>query len=152
MKVTEKFNILDNAENAALPPVNPRTPGSKIYRREKIMDQMTDIEKYKEHYSESSFWEKVKNSALAAGRELIEKCLWLFYAIMDKDTPTKSKWIIAGALGYFISPIDLIPDFIPVIGYTDDLAVVVAAIVTVASHIKDVHKEMAANKLKEWFG
>jgi uncharacterized membrane protein YkvA (DUF1232 family) len=116
------------------------------------MGQNTDIEKYREQYSESSFWEKVRKNALAAGRELIEKALWLFYAILDGDTPTKAKWIIAGALGYFISPIDLIPDFIPVIGYTDDLAVLVAAIVTVASHIKEAHKEMAANKLKEWFG
>jgi uncharacterized membrane protein YkvA (DUF1232 family) len=116
------------------------------------MDHDTDIDKYRGQYSEESFWEKVKNAALTAGRELIEKALWLFYAILDHDTPTKAKWIIAGALGYFISPIDLIPDFIPVIGYTDDLAVLVGAILTVASNIKDVHKAMAANRLKEWFG
>jgi uncharacterized membrane protein YkvA (DUF1232 family) len=116
------------------------------------MDQNTELEKYREQYSESSFWEKIKNTALAAGRELIEKALWLFYAIMDSDTPTKAKLIIAGALGYFISPIDLIPDFIPFVGYTDDLAVLVGAIMTVATNIKDIHKEMAANRLKEWFG
>jgi uncharacterized membrane protein YkvA (DUF1232 family) len=116
------------------------------------MGQNTEIEKYREQYSESSFWKKVKNTAFAAGRELIEHALWLFYAIMDSDTPTKAKLIIAGALGYFISPIDLIPDFIPFIGYTDDLAVLAAAVVTVASHVKETHKEMAATRLKEWFG
>lgn len=116
------------------------------------MNQNTDLEKYRGQYSESSFWSKVKSAALAAGREVIEKALWLFYAIIDGDTPTKAKLIIAGALGYFISPIDIIPDFIPIIGYTDDIAVLAAAIFTVASHIKDAHKEMAANRLKEWFG
>jgi uncharacterized membrane protein YkvA (DUF1232 family) len=110
------------------------------------------IEKYQAHYSEDSFWSKVKNVALAAGRELIEKALWLYYALLDEDTPKKSKLIILGALGYFILPFDLIPDFIPFIGYTDDLAVLAGAIVSVASNIKDVHKQKAADRLKEWFG
>lgn len=115
------------------------------------MDQHTELEKYRGEYTESSFWSKVKKTALAAGRELIEKALWLYYAIIDSDTPTKAKLIIAGALGYFISPIDVIPDFIPFVGYTDDLAVLVGAIMTVASNIKDIHKEKAAGRLKEWF-
>ncbi|MGE5314028.1 MAG: YkvA family protein [Acidobacteriota bacterium] len=111
-----------------------------------------NIEKYKGHYSESSFWEKVKTAAVAAGRELIEKALWLYYALMDKDTPRKARLIILGALGYFILPIDLVPDFIPFVGYTDDLTVLAGAIMTVASNIKEEHKEKAAGRLKEWFG
>jgi uncharacterized membrane protein YkvA (DUF1232 family) len=110
------------------------------------------IEKYSQHYSENSFWNKVKTAALSAGRELIEKALWLYYALIDPDTPKKAKMIILGALGYFILPFDLIPDFIPLIGYTDDLAVLAGAIVIVAQNIKDEHKEKAANRLKEWFG
>ena len=88
------------------------------------MDQHTELEKYRGEYTESSFWSKVKKTALAAGRELIEKALWLYYAIIDSDTPTKAKLIIAGALGYFISPIDIIPDFIPVLGWVDDIILV----------------------------
>jgi uncharacterized membrane protein YkvA (DUF1232 family) len=110
------------------------------------------MEKYRKQYSDYSFWDKVKNAARAAGRELIEKALWLYYAVMDSDTPKQAKLIIIGALGYFISPIDFIPDFIPFVGYTDDLAVLAAAIMTVASHIKEMHKEMASSRLKEWFG
>jgi len=116
------------------------------------MERHTDLEKFRGEYTESSFWEKVKSAALAAGRELIEKALWLYYAIMDSDTPTKAKLIIAGALGYFISPIDIVPDFIPFVGYTDDLAVLVGAIMTVASNIKELHKAKAAERLREWFG
>ncbi len=111
-----------------------------------------NIERYKQHYSDESFWDKVKTVALTAGRELIEKALWLYYALMDSDTPKKAKLIILGALGYFILPFDLIPDFIPFVGYTDDLAVLASAIVTVASNIKQVHKEKAADRLREWFG
>jgi len=116
------------------------------------MEPNTDLERYRGHFTETSFWEKVRNAALAAGRELIEKALWLYYAVIDHDTPPRAKLIIAGALGYFISPIDLIPDFIPFVGYTDDLAVLVGAIMTVASNIKEEHKEKAMHRLQEWFG
>jgi hypothetical protein len=53
--------------------------------------------------------------------------------------------------GYFISPIDAIPDFTPVIGYSDDFAVLSLAVVTVAAHIKKIHGKMARKKLKAWF-
>jgi uncharacterized membrane protein YkvA (DUF1232 family) len=55
------------------------------------------------------------------GREVIEKALWLYYAAQQPNTPLWAKTAIYGALGYFISPIDAIPDITPVIGYADDL-------------------------------
>jgi uncharacterized membrane protein YkvA (DUF1232 family) len=66
-------------------------------------------------------------------------------------TPVGAKSIIVGALGYFISPVDAIPDIIPVAGYTDDLGVLTMAFATVAMHVKDVHGDMAKEKLKQWF-
>lgn len=116
------------------------------------MEEHIDYAKYSSHYSDDSFWSKVRSAALQAGKELIEKALWLYYALRDPDTPKKAKLIILGALGYFILPFDLIPDFIPFIGYTDDLAVLAGAIVIVATHIKEEHKEKAALRMKEWFG
>ena len=62
----------------------------------------------------------------------------------------KEKTMIIGALGYFILPIDLIPDLIPVVGYTDDLAVLVAAIKLLAC-VDDEVKRQAKEKLAEWF-
>jgi uncharacterized membrane protein YkvA (DUF1232 family) len=49
-------------------------------------------------------------------------------------------------------PLDVIPDLMPVVGFSDDLGVLVAAVGVVATHIKREHKEMAKEKLSEWFG
>jgi uncharacterized membrane protein YkvA (DUF1232 family) len=106
---------------------------------------------YAKDYSENSFWEKLKQFALVAGKEVIEKALQLYYALQEPATPTWAKVVIIGALGYFISPLDAIPDFTPFIGYLDDLGVLVAACATVALHITDEIKSKAAAKMAEWF-
>jgi len=106
---------------------------------------------FKKAYSENSFWDKVKSFALTAGKEVIELALQLYYTLQSPATPIWAKSVILGALGYFVSPIDAIPDIIPIVGYTDDLGVLVAAVATVASHITDEIKEKAAAKLREWF-
>jgi len=62
-----------------------------------------------------------------------------------------AKVIIIGALGYFISPVDAISDFIPVVGYADDLGVLTLAIATVAAYITYNVKAQAHEKLTEWF-
>jgi len=106
---------------------------------------------YSMSYDEGSFWEKIKNFAKKAGKEVIEKALILFYTLQDPETPLWAKTVIVGALGYFISPIDAIPDVIPVIGYADDLAVLVGALATVATCITPEHRSKAQNKVSEWF-
>lgn len=107
---------------------------------------------YEQEYSESNYWDKVKSFASAAGKEVIDKSLQLYYAMQAPATPIMSKTTIAASLGYFIFPLDVIPDFIPVVGYTDDLAVLVAAIAVVGMHITDEIKAKAKEKLLEWFG
>jgi uncharacterized membrane protein YkvA (DUF1232 family) len=102
-------------------------------------------------FTEKSFWEKVAHVAKAAGREIIEKALIMYYAATDKDTPVWAKTVLISALGYFICPIDAIPDVIPVGGYADDAGVIVAALSMVVAHIKPEHKELANNKVDEWF-
>jgi len=106
---------------------------------------------YSREFTEFSFWQKLTNAAKTAGRELIEKALLMYYAASDKDTPVWAKTILVGALGYFICPIDAIPDAIPLAGYTDDLGAIAAALSMVAAHIKSEHKEMAKRKVGEWF-
>jgi uncharacterized membrane protein YkvA (DUF1232 family) len=105
---------------------------------------------YDKDYSEASFWEKITNFAKKAGKELIEKALQLYYAAQHPETPTWAVATIYSALGYFISPIDVIPDVMP-FGFTDDLGVLVAAIAAVSAYITDEVKQQAANKLEEWF-
>ena len=111
---------------------------------------------YGAEYSDKSFWAKVFKFALKAGREVIRLALTLYYCLQDEDTPKWARTVIVGALGYFIFPADVIPDFVPGAGYTDDLAVLAAAIATVLVHVKAEHRQQAEETMekrwKEWFG
>lgn len=107
---------------------------------------------YEKDFSSTSFWDKVRSQAAKAGKDLIEKGLVLYFTWEDKDTPLWAKATIVGALGYFISPIDAVPDVLPVVGYSDDLAVLVGALATVASSIKKAHKDAAKQKVDDIFG
>lgn len=102
-------------------------------------------------FSESGFWEKVKNYAKSAGEGVLEPALKMYYAASDSDTPAWAKTVMIGALGYFISPVDAIPDVVPIIGYTDDLGVLAAAFAATAANIKDVHVAKAKETLARWF-
>ena len=108
--------------------------------------------KYENEFTEDSFWEKIKNFAKAAGETVLEPALKLYYSAQDSDTPTWAKTTVYGALGYFVSPIDAIPDITPIVGYADDLGVLVAATAAVAAYIKKEHGEKAKETLKQWFG
>ncbi|CAB1276165.1 YkvA family protein [Candidatus Nitrosacidococcus tergens] len=97
------------------------------------------------------FWNKVVTHGKSAGIEVIETALKLYYASRDEQTPKWAKRIVYGALIYFISPIDAIPDILPFAGYTDDLGTLVAAAATISAHIKEEHGVQAKAKVQEWF-
>ena len=103
-------------------------------------------------YSDKGFWDKVLKYAKVAGKEVIEKALWLYYATQNPQTPIWAKTVIYGALGYFIFPIDAIPDPTPVVGYVDDLGVLAATVMTVSIYIDEEVRSKANQKLKDWFG
>jgi len=107
---------------------------------------------FTENNSDNNFWNKVKSTCLKAGRDVIEKALWLYYAAQSVDTPTWAKTTIYAALAYFISPLDAIPDITPFAGYSDDLAVLMSAVTAVALYIDDEVKHKTEMKLKCWFG
>ncbi len=107
---------------------------------------------FEKDYSDNGFWDKVITFAKTAGREVIEKALWLYYAGQNPQTPAWAKTVIYGALGYFIFPLDAIPDPTLVAGYADDLGVLAAAVAAVAMYITQEVKALAAQKLKDWFG
>lgn len=106
---------------------------------------------HEKHYSDSNFWDKVKTVAKKTGEKLIYNALLLYYVLQSPTTSTAHKTLIIGALGYFILPIDLIPDFIPVAGFTDDAAALVAVIKTVSDNITPEIKEQARKKSNEIF-
>lgn len=113
---------------------------------------MSEANGFSKEFSDDGFWNKVIKYAKTAGQEVIEKALWLYYAAQNPQTPTWAKTTIYGALGYFILPIDAIPDMLPGVGYTDDLGVIAAAITAVSMYITDEVKQQTAQKLRDWFG
>ncbi len=106
---------------------------------------------YEAAYSKKSFREKVATFAPAAGKEVVRGALVLYHCLRDPNTPKWARARIMGALGYFIFPLDAIPDILPGAGYSDDLGVLALALASVVHHIKPEHKQQAAEKLKTWF-
>jgi uncharacterized membrane protein YkvA (DUF1232 family) len=91
------------------------------------------------------FWRKLKGAV--AGLPFAEDLLAAYYCAFDQQTPLHVKAVLLGAIAYFILPMDFIPDYIPVIGYTDDAAVLAGAIKLVTSHITPDHREAAQSML-----
>jgi len=92
------------------------------------------------------FWIKLKR--VAAKLPFVEDLLAAYYCAFDRQTPRHVQAALLGALAYFILPFDFVPDMLPVLGFTDDAAVLAAAIRTVASHINSDHRAAARAALQ----
>ena len=79
-------------------------------------------------YSDSGFWAKARSILRVAGKKVLEPSLLLYFAAQRPETPAWAKSVVYGALAYLILPIDAVPDALPVVGYSDDLGVLVAAL------------------------
>ena len=110
------------------------------------------IEKYQDRYNEQDFAAKITKAAKKAGIKVIYLALLLYYVLKSPKVKMADKGKIWGALGYFILPIDFIPDFIPVAGYTDDLAALLWAFYAVAKNVTPEIETQAKKKLHDWFG
>jgi uncharacterized membrane protein YkvA (DUF1232 family) len=96
------------------------------------------------------FWQKLR--ALAARLPFAEDLVAAHYCAFDRQTPLHVKAALIGALAYFVLPADVVPDVLPVIGYTDDAAMLAGAIKLVTSHITPDHREAARQKLARMRG
>lgn len=107
---------------------------------------------YCKYYSEESLWAKLKKFAKVAGTKVVYLVLILYYTMQDSAVGLKTKISIAAALGYFIFPADAILDLAPLIGYSDDLGVLLFVLTQVAKNITPEIKQKARIKLNTWFG
>lgn len=112
----------------------------------------SEVQGYAKKYSDENFFDKVTGVFKKAGLGLIYKALQLYYVAQRPDCPMKIKAAVLAPLGYFISPIDAIPDFTPVLGFTDDAAIIAAAIIFAQFYINDDVKRKAREKLASLFG
>jgi len=106
---------------------------------------------YANKFSQSNFVEKIARVAKRAGAKLVYAALILFYTLQSKKISIKNKAIIVGALGYLISPLDAVPDAIPIVGLGDDLAVLIYVLKLVWSDVDPEIQERAKAKLNDWF-
>ncbi|GAB6976969.1 YkvA family protein [Prevotella falsenii] len=113
--------------------------------------EIPDLTKYKEKFTKNGFIEKIHRIAKRAGAKLVYAALILYYSVESDKVSIKDKAIIIGALGYLISPLDLIPDAIPLAGLTDDLSVLIYVLQKVWGNIDEEVKQKAKDKLSQWF-
>jgi uncharacterized membrane protein YkvA (DUF1232 family) len=113
--------------------------------------ELPDFMSYANKFSAADFTEKIARIAKRAGAKLVYAALLLYYTLQSDKVSTKDKAIIIGALGYMISPIDVIPDGIPIAGLTDDLAVLIYVLKKVWVDVDADVKEKALEKLSKWF-
>ena len=86
-------------------------------------------------FFDRSLRDKLVRYGSAAGREVVEKVLWLWFASRRPDLPVRARTAIYGALAYFVLPLDAVPDLLPLVGYSDDLGVLAWALLTVTRYV-----------------
>ena len=91
------------------------------------------------------FWPKLRRTA--AGLPFAEELVAAYYCAFDRRTPRRVQAVLLGALAYFVLPFDFVPDMLPLIGFTDDAAVLATAIKMVAAHITPEHRDAARRLL-----
>ncbi len=95
---------------------------------------LDEVARYAKYFSEQSFGKKLRIVGRSLGENILLPVLRTYFVLKSPQTSTKEKLFLLGALGYFILPLDLIPDFLPgLLGFTDDLVV----ITLVLKHLKD---------------
>jgi uncharacterized membrane protein YkvA (DUF1232 family) len=94
-----------------------------------------------------NFWIKVRRAANKI--PMMDEVVAAYFCAMDPATPTRVKGILLAALAYFILPLDLVPDFLAFVGFSDDIAVLSVAISAVSANITDAHREAAKAALSE---
>jgi uncharacterized membrane protein YkvA (DUF1232 family) len=113
--------------------------------------ELPDFMSYANRFSQSDFVEKISRIAKRAGAKLVYAALILYYTLQSDKVSKADKAIIIGALGYMISPLDVIPDAIPIAGLTDDLAVLLYVLKKVWTDIDPAIMDQAKKRLSKWF-
>jgi uncharacterized membrane protein YkvA (DUF1232 family) len=103
----------------------------------------SDVAKFarEKAYVRRSFWAKAKR--VAAGLPFAEDLLAAYFCAFDRETPRHVQAALIGALAYFVLPFDIIPDMMPLLGFTDDAAVLATALRMVSTHIRPEHRAAA---------
>ena len=113
--------------------------------------ELPDFQQYKSKFSQKAFIDKIQRIAKRAGAKLVYAALILYYTLESDKVSVKDKAIIIGALGYLMSPLDVMPDAIPIAGLGDDLAVLIYVLHKIWGDVSEDIKKKAYDKLTAWF-
>ena len=113
--------------------------------------ELPDFMQYANKFSKTGFVDKISRIAKRAGAKMVYAALVLYYTLQSDKVSVKDKAIIIGALGYLISPLDVVPDAIPIVGLGDDLAVLVYVLQKVWGDVNEDIKVKARERLSKWF-
>ena len=118
---------------------------------EKLVDILRPVgseeDASREQRIRKGFWRTARRAARHV--PFMEDVAAAYFAALDKNTPTRVRGTLLAALAYFVMPVDLIPDFVIGLGFTDDVAVLTAAIAAIQGHIKPAHRLAAREALED---
>ena len=113
--------------------------------------ELPDFMNYANKFSQTDFTEKIARIAKRAGSKLVYAALILYYTLQSDKVSAANKAMIIGSLGYLISPLDVVPDAIPIAGLADDLGVLIFVLKKVWTDIDPSIQERSKEKLSKWF-
>ena len=113
--------------------------------------ELPDFMNYGNKFSKQDFVEKIARIAKGAGAKLVYAALILYYTLQSPKVSATNKAMIIGALGYLISPLDVVPDAIPIAGLADDLGVLIFVLKKVWTDVDPDIQVKAKKLLSKWF-
>lgn len=113
--------------------------------------ELPDFMSYASKFSANDFVDKISRIAKSAGSKLVYAALILYYTLQSDKVSRSDKAVIIGALGYLITPLDVVPDAIPIVGLSDDLAVLLYVLKKVWVNVDSEIKDKAKARLSKWF-
>ena len=116
------------------------------------MDRQVFIEKYGRKYSDNGFKDKIRRVTKSVGREALMKIMTLYYVLKSEDVALVEKAKICAALGYFIVPMDIVGDFVPFVGYADDLMAIAWALNSVRAKVTPEIERLAEEQVTRLLG
>jgi len=112
---------------------------------------MDKLQKYKKYYDEEKFLKKLKKLAVRLGEEMVIRVLMLYFVLVSGKVPLKIRLLIIVAFGYLIMPADLVSDFIPAMGFADDVTFLAYTYDQTVKYMDKSVRKKAEEKLQSWF-
>jgi len=113
--------------------------------------ELPDFMSHSNYFSPNEFLEKISKVAKRAGSKFVYVALILYYTLQSPNVSKRDKALIIGALGYMISPFDVLPDAYPIVGLSDDLGVLLFVLHRVWNNVDPDIQRKAKERLNSWF-